>query len=69
MADFVPFLGGEIKKILIGGEQVGAATLLRFYVLHVVLLPVLIIGAWMLHIWRWRKDAMIDVAREEANSD
>ena len=69
MADFVPFLGGEIKKILIGGEQVGAATLLRFYVLHVVVLPVLIIGAWMLHIWRWRKDAMIDVAREEANSD
>lgn len=66
MADFVPFIGGEVKKILIGGDQVGEATLLRFYVLHVAVLPALIVIVFMFHIWRWRKDTMLDVTREEA---
>jgi quinol-cytochrome oxidoreductase complex cytochrome b subunit len=66
MADFVPFIGGEVKEILIGGDQVGEATLLRFYVLHVAVLPALIVIVFMFHIWRWRKDTMLDVTREEA---
>jgi quinol-cytochrome oxidoreductase complex cytochrome b subunit len=65
MAGFVPVIGDEVKTILIGGDQVGAATLLRFYVLHVAVLPTLIVIAFMVHIWRWRKDAMLDIAREE----
>jgi len=66
MANFVPFIGAEVKKILIGGDQVGEATLLRFYVLHVAVLPSLIVIVFMFHIWRWRKDTMLDVTREEA---
>lgn len=61
MASFVPLIGSEIKTILIGGDQVGEATLLRFYVLHVAVLPTLIVIAFMFHIWRWRKDAMLDI--------
>jgi quinol-cytochrome oxidoreductase complex cytochrome b subunit len=64
MAGFVPFIGGEVRTILIGGDQVGAETLLRFYVLHVAVLPLLIVLAFFVHIWRWRKDAMLDVAAE-----
>ena len=60
MANFVPFIGGEVKTILIGGEQVGEATLLRFYVLHVAVLPLLIVAVLMIHLWRWRKDSMLD---------
>lgn len=60
MADFVPFIGSEVKVVLIGGEQVGAATLLRFYVLHVAVLPLMIVGVLMIHLWRWRKDSMLD---------
>lgn len=63
MADFVPFIGNEVKTILIGGDQVGEATLLRFYVLHVAVLPLLIVFALMIHLWRWRKDSMLDQAR------
>lgn len=66
MADFVPFIGDEVKTILIGGDQVGAATLLRFYVLHVAVLPTLIVLALAVHLWRWRKDAMLDTDRKEA---
>ncbi len=65
MADFVPFVGNQIKVILIGGDQVGSETLLRFYVLHVAVLPGLIVFLLMIHLWRWRKDSMLDGAREE----
>jgi quinol-cytochrome oxidoreductase complex cytochrome b subunit len=60
MAGFVPLLGETIKGILIGGDTVGSATLLRFYVLHVAVLPVAVVVLLTIHLWRWRKDAMLD---------
>lgn len=68
MADFVPFVGGGVREILLGGNEVGAATLLRFYVLHVALLPLLLVGLLMVHLWRWRKDAMLDQAADALES-
>lgn len=67
MADFVPYIGSQIKTILIGGDQVGEATLIRFYVLHVAVLPGLIFFTLMIHLWRWRKDAMLDQGTEETS--
>jgi len=61
MADFVPVIGGTVKSILLGGDQVGAATLLRFYVLHVVVLPLIMLWILAIHLWRWRKDATLDI--------
>jgi quinol-cytochrome oxidoreductase complex cytochrome b subunit len=61
MAGFVPLFGETIKGILIGGDTVGSATLLRFYVLHVAVLPVAVVVLITIHLWRWRKDAMLDV--------
>jgi quinol-cytochrome oxidoreductase complex cytochrome b subunit len=60
MADFVPLIGGAVREVLLGGDQVGAATLIRFYVLHVALLPLITVSLLMIHLWRWRKDAMLD---------
>lgn len=60
MAGFVPFIGETVRQLLIGGNQVGSETLLRFYVLHVALLPGVTIGLLMIHLWRWRKDSMFD---------
>ena len=60
MADFVPFIGGGVKDVLLGGDQVGSATLLRFYVLHVAVIPTAIVLVLTIHLWRWRKDAMLD---------
>ena len=68
MADFVPIIGPEFKSILIGGDQVGEATLLRFCVLHVAVLPLMIVFVLMIHLWRWRKDSMLDQAREEGSA-
>jgi len=60
MAQFVPFIGSNAQKMLIGADQVGATTLIRFYVLHVALLPLILVGFLTVHLWRWRKDAMLD---------
>lgn len=69
MADAVPFVGGSISDMLIGGPEVGSATLLRFYVLHVALLPGVLILVLAVHLWRWRKDATLDTkGGEDAGS-
>jgi quinol-cytochrome oxidoreductase complex cytochrome b subunit len=52
----VPVVGVTLQDLLIGGDQVGASTLLRFYALHVAVLPGLLIVTLAIHIWRVRKD-------------
>jgi len=47
--------GRFVKNILLGGEQVGQATLTRFFMLHVVFLPVSTLFMLGYHFWRMRK--------------
>ena len=44
---------------LIGGRFLGEATLLRFYVLHCIGLPFIIMIFMAVHFWRIRKDGGI----------
>lgn len=64
MAGYVPLIGDSVKQILLGGPTVGSATLLRFYVLHVAVLPLLLTGVLVFHLWRWRKDSMLHMDTE-----
>ncbi len=59
MASYVPMIGDEVQGILLGGPNVGSAALLRFYVLHVAVLPLALVGVLTIHLWRWRKDSML----------
>jgi len=65
MAGFVPVIGDLMKKLMLGGPEVGASTLLRFYVLHVALLPAALLVVVTFHLWRWRKDSMLTQASSE----
>jgi quinol-cytochrome oxidoreductase complex cytochrome b subunit len=56
LVHYVPIAGSTIQSLLIGGDQIGQSTLLRFYVLHVVVLPMTLVLALAIHIWRVRKD-------------
>jgi quinol-cytochrome oxidoreductase complex cytochrome b subunit len=69
MASFVPFIGDEVRDLLLGGSTVDSSTLLRFYVLHVAVLPAVTLLLLMVHLWRWRKDAMLDLEAEDADDD
>jgi quinol-cytochrome oxidoreductase complex cytochrome b subunit len=68
MASYVPVAGDVTKEILLGGPSVGSATLVRFYVLHVALLPALLAFLITIHLWRWRKDSMLTADPPEEGS-
>jgi quinol-cytochrome oxidoreductase complex cytochrome b subunit len=53
---YVPLAGNRLQDLLIGGPQVGQTTLLRFYALHVAVLPLSLALLLTVHIWRVRKD-------------
>ena len=59
MATYVPLVSSEFGFILLGGIQVGQETLLRFYVLHVIALPLVLAVLLIVHFWRIRKDGGI----------
>jgi quinol-cytochrome oxidoreductase complex cytochrome b subunit len=49
-------IGGLMKRLLIGAETVGQEALSRFYMLHIVFLPVSLFMLMGWHFWRMRKD-------------
>ena len=56
IASYAPLIGNKIKILLLGGHTIGASALLRFYVLHVLVLPGAMVLLIMVHFWRLRKD-------------
>src|SRR5881392_2485850 len=51
--------GDDARFALIGGRSIGAATLLRFYVLHCMVIPLAAGFLMAIHFWRVRKDGEI----------
>jgi cytochrome b-561 len=56
IGSYAPLVGSYIRELLLGGHTVGQTALLRFYVLHVAVLPSLVVALTMVHFWRIRKD-------------
>jgi len=56
IAGYEPIMGPLIQKILLGGAEVGQESLVRFYALHVIVIPGIIFLLIAVHIWRIRKD-------------
>ncbi len=48
--------GGLQRLLLLGSDTVGAEALIRFYLLHVMLLPLALAALLGVHFWRVRKD-------------
>ena len=51
----VPLVGGLIKQLMRGGNQIGTLTLSRFFVMHVFFIPALIFLFVAIHIYLFRK--------------
>jgi len=56
IAGYAPLVGKSLKFLLLGDATVGQEALLRFYVLHVVVLPAVLTIFVAIHFWRIRKD-------------
>jgi quinol-cytochrome oxidoreductase complex cytochrome b subunit len=59
MAGYAPLFNTPGKLLLLGGIEVGQNTLLRFYVLHIMVFPLLAAIFLAVHFWRTRKDGGI----------
>jgi quinol-cytochrome oxidoreductase complex cytochrome b subunit len=67
IASYAPVIGEMTRQILVGGREVGQNALIRFYTLHIVFLPTLMVLIISVHIWRVRKDGGLAVT--DAPSD
>ncbi len=62
---YVPVLGHPIRFLLLGGHLIGENALLRFYVLHCVILPLAAVALIGVHFWRVQKDGGLTVREED----
>ncbi len=64
-----PVVGPTIRYLFLGGTEIGQPALIRFYVLHVGILPSAVLLLVAYHMWRVRRDgglAGVEEARAEA---
>ena len=59
IASYAPLFNTPGQLLIFGGIEVGQNTLLRFYVLHVILMPLVAAIFLAVHFWRIRKDGGI----------
>jgi quinol-cytochrome oxidoreductase complex cytochrome b subunit len=65
IAGYAPVVGQDVKFLLLGDATVGQEALLRFYVLHVAVLPAILTLMIAIHFWRIRKDGGLSRPTEE----
>ena len=66
IASAAPLVGEWLRNFLLGGTVIDQNALIRFYVLHVIFLPGLLLLLFAYHMWRVRKDGGLAIADHEA---
>ncbi len=56
IAGYAPVAGPAVRQMLLGGSEVGQEALIRFYALHIAVIPVVTVLLVSVHLWRVRKD-------------
>jgi quinol-cytochrome oxidoreductase complex cytochrome b subunit len=65
IAGYAPVVGPTLRTLLLGEGAVGQSALIRFYTLHVAVIPLAITFLISIHLWRVRKDG--GLAANESN--
>ena len=67
----IPVMGEFVKRLLLGGDVIGGETLARFYVMHVIVLPWVLVFLVTIHIVLMRAQglATLDRVGEEIKPD
>ncbi|MFI5335534.1 MAG: cytochrome b N-terminal domain-containing protein [Opitutales bacterium] len=68
IASYAPIVGPKLKYLLLGGNEVGQEALIRFYALHVMVLPAAAGLMIAVHMWRVRKDGGLARPEESAGT-
>ncbi len=65
----IPLVGERLYATLVGGSQIGASTLIRFYAWHLFGLTIILIIISVWHIFKVRRDGGIAVPPPELRTD
>lgn len=63
MLEYIPGIGNRLQQWVMGGPQLGPATLRNFFALHTAVLPVVIVALMTYHFWKIRKAGGLVVPR------
>jgi len=66
--DYVPLVGDRLRQLVLGGPQIGPATLRNFFALHTAVLPALVVVLMAFHFWRVRKAGGLVVPRSPVDA-
>jgi quinol-cytochrome oxidoreductase complex cytochrome b subunit len=66
IAASIPWVGAQVRELMIGGRTIEQPTLIRFYVLHIIVLPAALGALFAYHMWRVRKDGGLARADRDA---
>jgi quinol-cytochrome oxidoreductase complex cytochrome b subunit len=69
IAGYAPIVGKDLQFLLLGDTVVGQEALLRFYVLHIAVLPIAMTMLVMIHFWRIRKDGGLSRPEENVSTE
>jgi quinol-cytochrome oxidoreductase complex cytochrome b subunit len=62
---YIPVVGSELSRIIMGGAVLGQGTLRNFYAIHVAALPLLMVGMLAYHFWKIRKNGGISQSEKD----
>lgn len=68
LLSYIPLAGEPIRKVLLGGAEVGQPTLTNFFNLHTGVIPIMIIALMAWHFWRIRRAGGVIVAEKDRES-
>lgn len=58
MISLVPFIGDYMLRLMRGGAEIGAVTLVRFYAIHIGVLPALLVPFMVFHFFMVRRQGI-----------
>jgi len=66
---YIPLIDEWFSRLVLGGPEVGANTLLNFYSMHISFIPLAIFGLMSYHFWRVRKDGGLTIPKSSKQLD
>lgn len=69
IASYAPLVGDTARTLMLGGSEVGQEALIRFYTLHIAMLPIALVLLISVHVWRIRKDGGLAASDPEPTEE
>ena len=67
MLGYMPGIGQTLQRVILGGEEIGSATVINFYALHTIVVPLLLVALMTWHFWRVRLAGGVVVPRDSTD--